>query len=66
MIKLSTPDRGTYQAIMKCDLTDEIVETINQLEAFPLIHNPTEATNITMVQLMDTQQRDMAAIFAND
>ena len=44
-IKMSTPDRGTYQAIMRCETIDEIVETINQLEGFPLIHNPTEATN---------------------
>ena len=31
-IKMSIPDRGTYQAIMRCDTIDEIVETINQLE----------------------------------
>ena len=43
-IKMSTPDRGTYQAIMRCDNIDEIVETSNQLEVFPLIHNPSEAT----------------------
>ena len=48
-IKMSTPDRGTYQAIMRCDTIDEIVETINQLEGFPLIHNPTEATNTPVV-----------------
>ena len=51
-IKMSTPDRGTYQAIMRCDTIDEMVETINQLEGFPLIHNPTEATNTPMVPFM--------------
>ena len=65
-IKVSTPDRGTYQAIMRCDTIDEIVETINQLEGFPLIHNPTEATNSLMIPFMTAQQRDKAVKFAND
>ena len=57
IIKMSTLDRGTYQAIMRCDTIDEIVETINQLEGFPLIHNPTGATNTLMVPFMGAQQR---------
>ena len=65
-IKMSTPDIGTYQAIMRCDTIDEIVETINQLEGFPLIHNPTEATNSPIVPFMTAQQRDKAVTFAND
>ena len=63
---MSTPDRGTYQAIMRCDTIDEIVETINQLEEFPLSHNPTEATNTLMVPFISAQQRDNAVTFAND
>ena len=65
-IKMNTPDRGTYQAIMRCDTIVEIVETINQLEGFPLIHNPTEATNTAVVPFMIAQQRDKAVTFAND
>ena len=65
-IKMSTPDRRTYQAIKKCDTIDEIVETINHLEGFPLIHNPTEASNIPMVPFMGAQQRDKAVTFTSD
>ena len=51
---------------MRCDTIDEIVETINQLEGFPLIHNPTEAINSPMIPFMTAQQRDKAVTFAND
>ena len=57
-IKMSTPDRQTYQAVMIYDTIDEIIETINQLEGFPLLHNPIEATNTQMVPFMSAQQRD--------
>ena len=42
-INMVIPHRGTYKAIMWCDTFDEIVDTFNQLEELPLIHNPTEA-----------------------
>ena len=65
-IKMSTLDRGTYQAIMRCDTIDELVESINQLEGFPLINNPTEAKSTHMVPFMGALQRDKAVTFAND
>ena len=65
-ITMSTPDRRTYQTIIMCDTIDERVETIDQLEQFPLIHNPKEATNTPMVPFMGEQQRDKAVTFPND
>ena len=51
---------------MRCDTIDEMVETINQSEWFPLIHNPTEATNTSVVPFMGAQQRDKTVTSAND
>ena len=65
-IKINTFHKGTYQAIMRCDTIDEIVETIYQLEGYLEFIIPEKQQTPQWFHSWCAQKRDKIVTFAND